>query len=57
LINEILPDEPEPAAANALQEGLRSGSYIYNSRNLVLDQLDNLKLQAPAGYRNAGYMR
>jgi hypothetical protein len=22
LINEILPDEPDPAAANALQEGL-----------------------------------
>ena len=25
LINEILPDEPDPAAANALQEGLGGG--------------------------------
>ena len=26
LINEIVPDEPDPAAANALQEGLATSS-------------------------------
>ncbi len=94
LINEIIPDEPDPAAANALQEGLGgqfgemrtmmqylfqsfnfrgnakpyrdliqgigveeishveliattwSGSYVYNSGNLVLDLLYNLMLEA-----------
>jgi Mn-containing catalase len=33
-----------------------SGSYVYNSGNLVLDLLYNLMLEAPAGYRNAGSM-
>ena len=33
LINEILPDEPDPAAANALQEGL--GGQFGEMRTMI----------------------
>ena len=33
LINDILPDEPDPAAANALQEGATAEVELKNADN------------------------
>ena len=47
LINEILPDEPDPAAANALQEGL--GGQFGEMRTMMQYLFQSMNFRGPAG--------
>ena len=47
LINEIVPDEPDPAAANALQEGL--GGQFGEMRTMMQYLFQAMNFRGPAG--------
>ena len=47
LINEIVPDEPDPAAANALQEGL--GGQFGEMRTMMQYLFQSINFRGPAG--------
>jgi Mn-containing catalase len=47
LINEIVPDEPDPAAANALQEGL--GGQFGEMRTMMQYLFQSMNFRGPAG--------
>lgn len=47
LINEIIPDEPDPAAANALQEGL--GGQFGEMRTMMQYLFQSINFRGPAG--------
>ncbi len=47
LINEIIPDEPDPAAANALQEGL--GGQFGEMRTMMQYLFQSMNFRGPAG--------
>lgn len=47
LINEIIPDDPDPAAANALQEGL--GGQFGEMRTMMQYLFQSINFRGPAG--------
>ncbi|GEK20918.1 manganese catalase family protein [Cellulomonas xylanilytica] len=47
LINEIVPDEPDPAAANALQEGL--GGQFGEMRTMMQYLFQSINFRGPSG--------
>lgn len=47
LINEIVPDDPDPAAANALQEGL--GGQFGEMRTMMQYLFQSINFRGPAG--------
>jgi len=47
LINDIVPDEPDPAAANALQEGL--GGQFGEMRTMMQYLFQSMNFRGPAG--------
>lgn len=47
LINDIIPDEPDPAAANALQEGL--GGQFGEMRTMMQYLFQSMNFRGPAG--------
>ena len=47
LINEIVPDEPDPAAANALQEGL--GGQFGEMRTMMQYLFQSFNFRGPTG--------
>ena len=47
LINEIVPDEPDPAAANALQEGL--GGQFGEMRTMMQYLFQSINFRGPTG--------
>jgi Mn-containing catalase len=55
LINEILPDEPDPAAANALQEGL--GGQFGEIRTMMQYLFQSMNLRGDASSRSSARER